>query len=255
MAHALSLAAQVQTVILAGGLGSRLQPVLGAFPKVVAPVHERPFIRYLLDELAEAGVVEVTLATGFRADEVRSALGSEYSGIRLTYSTEQEPLGTGGALRYAIRQSSQSSIMVLNGDSYIDVDLCAFLGWRDRQSWDASLVLTHVPDTSRFGAVSFDDSGRVTGLTEKEAMGRPGWINAGIYLLPRKWILELAEDRQVSLEREALPGWLVRGLGAFLVREPFIDIGTPDAFRQAEGFFERLRRRKHREEFQLPSRG
>ena len=116
----------VTAAILAGGLGTRLRPAVADRPKVLAPVGGRPYLTYLLDQLAGAGVREVVLLTGYAADEVRDALGDRYGRMRLRYSVEPAPLGTAGALRLALPLLAAPAVLLLNGDSYCDADLGAF---------------------------------------------------------------------------------------------------------------------------------
>src|SRR5262245_10496179 len=134
----------VTAAILAGGLGTRLRPVVGELPKVLAPVHGRPWLAFLLDQLASAGLHEVFLLTGRGTEQVRAALGESHGGVRLRYSTEPEPLGTAGALRYALHLLTSPQVLLLNGDSFTEVDLTAFLDFHRRRPGAASLVLAHV---------------------------------------------------------------------------------------------------------------
>src|SRR5438105_3788922 len=116
----------VSAAILAGGLGTRLRPAVADRPKVLAPIHGRPYLTFLLDQLADAFIEEVVLLTGFQAGQVRRTLGETYAGMRLLYSEEPAPLGTAGAVRWALDKLSLPTILLLNGDSYCDVHLSAF---------------------------------------------------------------------------------------------------------------------------------
>jgi NDP-sugar pyrophosphorylase family protein len=230
--------ADVTAAILAGGLGTRLRSQIADRPKVLAPVRGRPYLTYLLDQLASAGVRRVVLLTGYRAEQVRAACGSGYAGMHLAYSDEPEPLGTGGALRHALPHIPSETCLLLNGDSYCDVPLSAFWEFHARQAADASLVLTRQDDCSRFGRVHIAADGRVVRFEEKPQDGEPGWVNAGIYLIQRAAIEEVPADRPLSLERDLLPGWLgTRLLCAFSCQGRFLDIGTPESYSRAEAFF------------------
>jgi NDP-sugar pyrophosphorylase family protein len=121
----------------------------------------------------------------------------------------------------------------MNGDSYVDTDLRAL---EAAHTTDATILLTEVPDTARFGRVETDETGRVTAYLEKTVAG-PGAINAGIYLLQRTFIEAIPAGAAVSLEREVFPQWIGKGLRAVRGRFPFIDIGTPESYREAEAFF------------------
>jgi len=229
--------ADVTGAVLAGGLGTRLRSVVNDRPKVLAPVRGRPFLAYILDQLARAGLAEVVLLTGYQAEQVRASFGECHGSVHLTYSPEPEPLGTGGATRYALSRFSRPAVLLMNGDSYCDVDLSAFLDSHRVQRAQISMVVSRVADTSRFGRVNLDPGGRVAGFEEKGASGA-GWINAGIYLLELPVIARIPPGRPVSLERDVLRFATGQaGFRAFGSRGKFLDIGTPESFQEAEEFF------------------
>ena len=116
--------------ILAGGLGTRLRPAVGDRPKVIAQIGQRPFITFLLDQLTAVGVQKVVLLTGHGANWVRATLGDEYKGVPLGYSVEKAPLGTAGALRHALPMFAADNVLLLNGDSYCELDLAALVAAR-----------------------------------------------------------------------------------------------------------------------------
>jgi D-glycero-alpha-D-manno-heptose 1-phosphate guanylyltransferase len=242
--------------ILAGGPGTRLHPVLADRPKCLAPIHGRPFLTYLLDYLASGGIRHAVLCTGYMADQVQATLGPTHGPIHLAYSREPPPLGTAGALRLAlplltsdpspgtpISRLASDPILVVNGDSYCPANLADFLAFHHSQNAEASLVLTRVPDISRFGQVltgEGDPQNRITRFTEKPAPTTPptpGLINAGIYLLSQKFLAAIPPNRPVSLEKEIFP---VAQLHAFETPAPFLDIGTPASYHQAQSFFDSL---------------
>jgi D-glycero-alpha-D-manno-heptose 1-phosphate guanylyltransferase len=128
----------------------------------------------------------------------------------------------------------------MNGDSYCAADLARLAAWHRDGGFVGSLVLTHVPDASRFGRVLTDPNGRVTSFEEKRPDSGPGWINAGIYLLDSALLSEIPPNKAVSIEREMFPQWIPRGLGGFARACPFLDIGTPESYAATERFFESL---------------
>jgi NDP-sugar pyrophosphorylase family protein len=224
--------------ILAGGFGTRLRPRLADRPKSLAPVHGRPYITYLLDQLAAAGLREVVLLTGHLAEQVYAALGESYGGLRLFYSLEPGPRGTAGALRWALPKLTSTTVLLMNGDSYCDVSLPAFAEFHARQGAEVSLVLAQVEDAGRYGQVRTTPDGLVAAFEEKQASAGPGWINAGIYLIHHPRIEDVPPDRPVSLEREMFPAWAARGrLAGYRCQGRFLDIGTPESYNQAEAFF------------------
>jgi NDP-sugar pyrophosphorylase family protein len=225
-------------LILAGGLGTRLRGVLPDLPKLLAPVNGRPFLRYLLHSLENAGVREVVLCTGHRAEQIRAEFDRCPTSITLKFSHETQPLGTGGAVRQALKIIDADSFLVLNGDSYIDCDLQPFIAWHQQHGLPGSLLLTHVEDASRFGTVETDEGGVIQAFREKEGQHLPGWINAGVYLLARRLLEPLAEGQPYSIEKDLFPQWLQHGLGGYRVQAAFLDIGTPESLAQAPAFLE-----------------
>jgi NDP-sugar pyrophosphorylase family protein len=231
--------ADVTAAILAGGRGTRLRSVVRDRPKVLAPICNRPHLTYLLDQLSIAGVRTVVLLTGYKAPEVYRALGTSYRGLTLVYSSEPSPLGTGGAVKQAVWYLSSCPVLLMNGDSWSDVDLNRFLTFHRQHQADLSIVLAKQRDTARYGTLDLAPDGRVRRFLEKAHAVGPGWVNAGIYLVRRAMIADGRGDRAISLERELIPQWLSAGRRVFGFRcfGDFIDIGTPTSYRHAQRFF------------------
>lgn len=152
-------------------------------------------------------------------------------------------MGTGGALRQAIDYFDADRVLVLNGDSYVDTSLAGFCQWGKAQPFESSLLLTWVENCARFGTVDVARTGRILAFEEKRGFPSAGWINGGVYLLPRSWIQDLPADTPLSLECDAFPYWIERGIGGYCVRAPFLDIGTPESMFQADSFFASVRKR------------
>ena len=224
-------------IVLAGGVGSRLRSVVSDRPKVLALIHNRPFLAYLLDVLEGAGIGEVVLCTGYMADLVEGTFGPTYGPMRISYSREAMPLGTGGALRAVMPQIKSESVFVMNGDSFCEFDLHALAAAHKSMRARATILLTEVRDTQRFGRVRINADGRLLAFEEKGVHSGPGWINAGVYLLARELLETIPENRAVSLEKEVFPAWFGHGLYGYPVRGRFLDIGTPESFAAAEAFF------------------
>jgi D-glycero-alpha-D-manno-heptose 1-phosphate guanylyltransferase len=231
---------EIPAIILAGGLGTRLRNVLPGTPKGLAPVRGRPFLAHLLAALANASVRCVTLATGHAADVVETTFGSDFNGMTLSYSREDRPLGTGGALRRAAAGLDADLVLALNGDSHVACDLPGFLDWHRGHGLPGSLVLARVADAGRFGTVKVDEQSVIRAFEEKRGVAEPGWIIAGVYLLTRELLLGLPKGES-SLERDGFPRWLAGGLGGYRTEAPFLDIGTPESLAEAEAFFGGLR--------------
>jgi NDP-sugar pyrophosphorylase family protein len=223
--------------ILAGGLGTRLRPAVGDRPKVLAEISGRPFLTFLFDQLLHAGIRRVVLCTGYLGEQVRAAFGDSYGSLHLLYSQETFLLGTAGALRLALPLLESESVLVMNGDSYCELDLQAFWTWHRGRQATASLALAQLSDTRRYGRVEVDAEGTVLSFYEKGYTDEPGWVNAGIYLLQRSLLLKIPAKGAVSLERELFPVWIGYGLYGYRSKGRFLDIGTPEDYAEVQEFF------------------
>jgi mannose-1-phosphate guanylyltransferase len=221
----------LDVLVLAGGLGTRIRGVLGDTPKVLAPINGRPFLDHLLDRLAAQGAGRAVLALGHLADKVIAHLRTHQAPLPVVTVVEPEPLGTAGALRHANASTRGDAVMVMNGDTWVDVDLAAFeADWR-RAGTPAGLLSVRVADVSRFGSVEIGVDGTLARFTEKDPEHTgAGLINAGIYLFGRTLLDELAAYPGPSLERDVLAR-LPAGSVAVSVAEQaaFVDIGTPES--------------------------
>lgn len=227
-----------EALILAGGLGTRLQSVVSDRPKPLADVDGRPFLERLLGQLARYGYRRAILCVGYRGEQVRDQLGNHHGTLALDYSFEQQPLGTGGALRNATHMLQTPHVLALNGDSYCDMDLAAFAAAHLGYGGDATVAVLHRDDRSRSGAVDLDPDGRVLAFASRPVTADPGLINAGLYMFDRGAIDAIPQGRAVSLEAEVLPDLAARRtLFGWRVKSDFIDIGTPESYRAAPKFF------------------
>lgn len=227
----------ISVLVLAGGFGTRLNSIVADRPKVLAEVAGRPFLTYLLDQLCDAGLRSVVLCTGFRAEAVTQSMGACYRSLSIRHCLEKEPLGTGGAIRHASHQITTYPVLVMNGDSYCEIDFGAFVRWHQVQKAVASLVLTKVPDVSRYGEVKLNSDCVISEFSEKGQMSRPGWINGGIYLFEKEIISSFPTTSPLSLEREVLPMWTSRKMFGYRTTGRFIDIGTPVSYAKANEIF------------------
>jgi histidinol-phosphate phosphatase family protein len=222
-------------LILVGGLGTRLRPAVADLPKALAPVAGRPFVGYLIDRLARWGLGRVILCTGYMADAVEEVLGDRYAGVDIEYSREPSALGTAGAVRHALPLVTTDAALVLNGDSFCELDLDVMANHHQAHRALATLLVTRSPDGRAFGSVDLDEGGQVLRFREK-VEGQAPFINAGVYLLAREVIESVEPGRPSSFESDVFPGLVGRGLFGFVGRGPLLDIGTPDTYRQAELF-------------------
>ena len=226
----------LSVAILAGGLGTRLLPVVSDRPKALAEIHGRPFLAYLLDRLADAGTARVVLCTGHLGHQIEQAFGERYRTLQIFYSRERRPLGTGGALRLALPYLLSDPVLVLNGDSFCAADLTSFWNWHASRGSQATMLLAEVPNTERYGSVKINHDAVITEFAEKKH-GGSGLINAGVYLLSRRVIDSIPEGMSVSLENNVFPALMNQGLYGYQERGRFLDIGTPEDFAAAGQFF------------------
>lgn len=220
-------------VILAGGLGTRLRSAVADLPKSMAPVAGRPFLTYLLQFLEMNGIRRVVLAVGYRKEAISDFFGSSYGNLKLVYSVEQEPLGTGGALLQSLALVDGPSL-VLNGDTFLRLDYRAMAAsFNDHPDAQLVVALRPVPDAGRYGAALVAE-GRIQGFTARGTPG-PGLINAGSYLVAPDIFQRYPMPGKFSFESDFLQARAqeVQPI-AFQCQAPFIDIGIPEALQEAQ---------------------
>ena len=231
--HAASTAA-VRAFVLCGGLGTRLRAVLADRPKSMALISGVPFLQILIQGLRSQGITDVILGTGYMAEKIENCFGDRSDlAIRISFSRESEPLGTGGALKFAESLLS-NPVLILNGDSYVEWDVAAMLDLFISKNALVVIALQAVADVSRYGSVTLDPDGRITQFVEKGVRTGPGLINAGVYLVRKEVIRDLRANQAISLEKDVFPGLLDRKVYGLVCSGLFIDIGIPDDLRKAQ---------------------
>jgi NDP-sugar pyrophosphorylase family protein len=228
-----------EAVILAGGLGTRLQAAVADRPKPLADVSGRPFVVRIFEQLLSWQMRIAVLCVGYKAERVIEAFGARYRGLELRYAREASPLGTGGAMRNALALCAGNDLLVLNGDSYCDLDGPALMRAHLESEAAATMALLQVPDATHAGVVELDEAGFVRRFSDRPARpGEPGLINAGVYVFRREVIASLPVNMALSLEERVFPQMAGHGLrGWRAIGARFIDIGTPATYAQAPGFF------------------
>lgn len=221
----------MQAILLAGGLGTRLQSVVSDRPKPMALIGGKPFMGYVVHELSRHGIRDIIFAVGYKGSMVEEYFGdgSDF-GVTVSYAYEETLLGTAGAIKNAARYKTEDKIFVLNADTFYQIDYTRLLRLVEEKGLEMGLVLREVTDVSRYGQATLSD-GLLTGFDEKVAQARPGTINGGIYVLSGVLIEEIPEGK-VSLEHDMIPKWLKEGrrLGGFVNDGYFIDIGIPEDY-------------------------
>lgn len=230
-----------EAIILAGGPGTRLKEVIADLPKSMAPINGKPFLEYQLDFLDRWGLNRVILSVGYQKEKIRGYFGEQHKSLQLIYAEEEEPLGTGGAILNALRQAASYSVFVFNGDTYFDVNLQRLDDFRKIKEADVCLSLRYEIDPARFGLVEFDNNNRLTRFYEKSEGPDEGYINGGVYLLRREYLLRFGLPEKFSFEKDFLQKYYQTeefyGLRCFSY---FRDIGIPEDYQKAQDEFKRL---------------
>ncbi len=229
-----------EAVLLVGGQGTRLRPLTINTPKPMLPVAGVPFTVHQITRARDAGVTRIILATSYRADVFREFIEDADLGIEIVIATEDEPLGTGGAIRHALphlTSGPDDPVLIFNGDVLTGVDIAGLVRHHESTNSDVTLYLTPVEDPRAYGLVPLDENGRVVAFLEKPTTPEEivtDLINAGCYVFRKSVIDSIPSGRPVSVERETFPGLLA---GDALVtgvvdRGYWLDLGTPLAFVQ-----------------------
>jgi NDP-sugar pyrophosphorylase family protein len=224
----------VRAFVLCGGQGTRLRSVVADRPKSMALISGTPFLELILERLRSQDIDDVILGTGYMAEKIERYFGDgKHFDLRIRYSRERQPLGTGGALKLAEPVISDP-VLVLNGDSYLEWNLVPALDLFKAKEADLVMLLQSVPDVSRYGSVALDQDGRVTQFVEKGVAAGPGLINAGVYLARKQIVRNLPAGTAISLEKEVFPRLLENRVYGLVCTGLFIDIGVPDDFERAQ---------------------
>lgn len=215
-----------EAIILAGGKGTRLQDVVSDVPKPMAPIIGIPFLSYLLEFLYQQKMERVILSVGYKFESIRDYFGSHYKEMPLIYCIEDEPLGTGGAIKKALELAQNYNVLVINGDTYFPIDLQNLNG----SEADCIIAAKTMKVADRYGTL-ITKSNIVTGFNEKQP-GSSGLINAGIYLIKRK-IKTIIPEGRVSFEADILPQLCSENKVKYNVFDSyFMDIGIPEDYQQ-----------------------
>jgi D-glycero-alpha-D-manno-heptose 1-phosphate guanylyltransferase len=222
----------MEAIILAGGMGTRLQKVIADIPKPMAPVNGKPFLFYLMSWIRKYPVEKIILSTGYKAETIQQYLGNTFEGIPLKYVKEKKPLGTGGALKKAFKSTEADNVLILNGDTWFPVNLEKFYDFHVKNGHVFSIALKRLQKFSRYGSVEINGD-TIVRFNEKRYCDE-GLINGGIYLVNRSFLESIQLPEVFSLEKDVLvmeAGTLV--LKGMVFDDPFIDIGIPEDYRKA----------------------
>jgi D-glycero-alpha-D-manno-heptose 1-phosphate guanylyltransferase len=230
----------MEAILLAGGMGTRLQSVVQDVPKCMAPVAGKPFLQYLLMALEAADFQHLVLSLGYKHEVVEEWIAGYRTSLKISFVVEDEPLGTGGAVKAALLQTTQPFVFVLNGDTFLALDYRQMLTFHAEQAIvsppvAATLALKEMHHFNRYGVVETDTKHRIVRFREKQACER-GWINGGVYLINREVLTGFRDT--FSLEKDYFEAVVDSGqLAAFPTQGYFIDIGVPEDYSRAQTDF------------------
>lgn len=226
----------MEAIILAGGLGTRLKDCVENLPKPLAPIGGKPFIEYILNYLYIYGIHRVIVSTGYMSETIKETIGKSHKGILIEYCEEEYPLGTGGAIKKSLSLCHDSNIIVINGDTFFDVNLLEMKKIHEAAENDITLAAKYILNTYRSGCIC-TENGKLTGFQEK-GVSASGLINGGIYFIKRD-ALENINEEKFSFEKQILEK-LDRKIGVFESDGYFIDIGIPEDYKKAEAEKDKL---------------
>jgi D-glycero-alpha-D-manno-heptose 1-phosphate guanylyltransferase len=221
----------VEAIILAGGFGTRLQPVINDIPKPMAPVLGRPFLDIALTHLSQKGFKKIILSTGYLSEKISAYFGSEFKGMSIKYVVDEQPLGTGGAIKEALRFTEDDHTYVMNGDTFLDLDFEEV-----ERVWGlekSSIILgKYLDDTSRYGVIEIDDSGYIR--FKEKTKNNPGIINVGCYVFSKSILNDFPKKNSFSIEKDFFETMKAGSVKLLLTKNFFIDIGIPEDYKNSQ---------------------
>lgn len=230
----------IPALILAGGLGTRLKHLIPDLPKPMANVAGKPFLYYILKHLQNQGFRDVYLSIGYKAEKIQEYFQSHFHSVSLHYIKEEEPLGTGGAIAYSFQKINADNILVINGDTFLNFNFQDLL--QAHQNEKFTIALKYIRSSNRYGFVQIKDN-YLSGFSEKSDVLRDGWINAGVYLINKQFLLShIPAKKTFSFEKDVLETiYKHTPINTFLSRDYFIDIGIPEDYNKAQSDFKHLK--------------
>jgi D-glycero-alpha-D-manno-heptose 1-phosphate guanylyltransferase len=229
------LGTPLEAVVLAGGMGTRLRSMVSEIPKPMAPVAGKPFLESVLRWLVGCGVQKAVLSVGYKWEVIRDHFGMVFEGMEIRYAVEEVPLGTGGAVALAMRETVSQQILVVNGDTIFPIDVSRLIALQAGRGTGATLALKPMTNFDRYGTVELKD-GRIEAFLEKSHRDQ-GLINGGIYAMDRNFLSDRGLPARFSLEQDVLEKESGSGrLYGEVFDAPFLDIGIPEDYLRAEQF-------------------
>lgn len=224
----------MQILILAGGLGTRLKDIVSDRPKPMALVNDIPFLQYIINNLKRQNLCDIILAVGYMHDKIKDYFndGKDF-GVSIQYAIEDRLLGTGGAIKNAENLYKGNQIMVLNADTYFNINYAEMIKFHNDKNAKLTIALTKTNDAQRYGKVELDDSKKVISFSEKSNVPTSNYVNGGIYIMNHEAISLIEPHKNASFEKEVIPKILKKyDIYGFESNGYFIDIGIPDDYKK-----------------------
>lgn len=228
-----ALTQEIDVVILCGGLGKRLKGVINDRPKPMANIKGRAFLDILIDYVASYGFKRFILCIGYMGDVIKQHYLKRTGPLTILFSQESKPLGTGGAIKNAESLIQSNSFLVMNGDSFCQVNLHKFVDFHIKKKALLSIVLIHAKKSKNYGVIALGDSKRIVRFEEKAIAKGHSLISAGIYFFDTNVLSLIPVHKSFSLEYDLFPKIINREFFGYITRGKFIDIGTPERYEKA----------------------
>jgi D-glycero-alpha-D-manno-heptose 1-phosphate guanylyltransferase len=223
-----------ESIILAGGLGTRLRDTVPDLPKCMAPVNGQPFLSYVIRHLLSQGIEKFIFSLGYKHEIIEDFLNTQFPTIDYQCCIEEEPLGTGGAIRFACEKTTEKNVLVLNGDTLYKIDAASLYKSHTDHSALCSIALKPMNNFERYGVVEIDSNNVVRKFKEKQFY-QSGLINGGVYLLNAASFLQKSFPQKFSFEKDFLEKeYPNNNIYGFIQDSYFIDIGIPEDYQKAQ---------------------
>ena len=219
-----------EAIILAGGLGTRLRSVVKDVPKPMADINGKPFLEYLLSNLKKQGIEKVILSVGYKYEIIKNYFGNSFLNMKILYSIEDKPLGTGGGIRKSLSFVESEDVFIINGDTIFDIDLSALFSFHKKKKSALTLALKSMKRFSRYGSVELNKQGRIIGFKEK-GYHKSGLVNGGIYVLAKEVLEDFKIEKPFSFEKDFLEVYYtILPFFGMSFENYFVDIGIPEDY-------------------------
>lgn len=229
-----------EAIILAGGFGKRLRSVINDIPKPMANINNKPFLEYLITKLSKQGINKIIFSVGYKYEIIQNYFGNIYNNISFIYAIEEEPLGTGGAIRNALNFVNNNDVFIVNGDTFFNINYINLFNFHKSKSSKLSIALKNISYTERYGSVEINQDNKIISFLEKAPKSNV-LINGGIYLVNKFFIHSLETPKTFSFEKDFIEKYFDNyDFYGLPFDNYFIDIGIPEDYIKACKEFNKL---------------